>query len=382
MKNCNVCHSNEIHKFLESKSTTAITSNVKTIKGSVVLYYCAKCAHVMTEPLEDLSTYYSTEYNILSDSADEDHFYGFVNGKPTYRFDHQATTFLNLVNPPQGAKVLDYGSAKGSTLKLVKQKRPDLDIYLFDVSDNYRKFWNEFLPVSNTASFNTPETWNGKFDVVTSFYVLEHVEKPDEMFEHIKKLLSPNGVFYWIIPNFKANSSDLIVVDHINHFSVHSLELLIEKAGMKPLFINEVAHQSAFVCAATLNPELNYEKTPFDVKNFVAHIQKEATYWLSIEEKIQDFQKQQPNEKFAIYGAGFYGTLIYNSLEDTKNLSCFIDNDKFKQSKENFDLKVLAPEQLPADVTTVLVGLNRAIAPKIIADIPHWKDKKLKYFYL
>ena len=45
---------------------------------------------------------------------------------------------------------------------------------------------------------------NEKFDVITSFEVIEHIQTPNHLFETVKTLLNPGGLFYLTTPNFDA----------------------------------------------------------------------------------------------------------------------------------------------------------------------------------
>ncbi len=384
IRNCNVCNSSEIRLLAKSEDQHSITSTVRIMPGQVEIFFCEACSHVMTAPLPQLKRYYSDEYNILTDSEEQDQFYGLVDGKPTYRFDHQAKTWLSIVEPTKGASVLDYGSAKGATLRKALADRPDLRVFLFDVSDSYRVFWREFLPEAQTASHELPKEWLGTFDYVTSFYALEHVENPLHMLQRVFDLLKPGGKFYFIVPNVAANHADLIVADHINHFSISSIQQLVRESGLSLISIDSSAHQSAFVCVAEKSRSKEIGKIPpFDREEFKMRIFKYADFWMSAEKKVRDFEASlQAQESVAIYGAGFYGTFIAKSLVSPDRIACFVDQDAYKRSRPHMGHSVLSPSELPAKTSAVMVGINPHLAKNIISGIPEWASKDLKFFYL
>src|SRR3712207_9139150 len=64
--------------------------------------------------------------------------YKVVDGKKIFRLEHQAATLLRKLQIPQGARILDYGCAKGASIRSVLTVRPDIAAYLFDVSEAYR----------------------------------------------------------------------------------------------------------------------------------------------------------------------------------------------------------------------------------------------------
>src|SRR5690606_28444656 len=109
------------------------------------------------------------------------------------------------------------GAAKGLTLmKLAKEK--GISGFVFDVTDAYKDYWAKFFGNGFYAAFITPFSWQEKFDVVTSFFVMEHVIDPLYFLQEIHKLLKPCGTLYLQVPNFQKNILDLFVADHIHHY--------------------------------------------------------------------------------------------------------------------------------------------------------------------
>lgn len=119
-------------------------------------------------------------------------------------------------------RVLDFGCGKSLFGRRASQEGDRFDVHLFDVSDNYENYWG-FVRSEKRAQFSLPPSWAQKFDVVTSLFSLEHVERPLEVLADIRRLLRPDGVVYVVLPNpYGDNISDYLVVDHVQHFSINS----------------------------------------------------------------------------------------------------------------------------------------------------------------
>jgi len=73
------------------------------------------------------------------------------------------------------------------------------------------------------------EPINGKYDIVTSFEVLEHLFNPLFNLLEIKKILNSNGVLYLSTPLFKPLF--LKSPEHFHEMSEDELLNLIERAG-------------------------------------------------------------------------------------------------------------------------------------------------------
>lgn len=199
----------------------------------VAVAFCGACGHLQTEALADLGEYYDRNYKILIGSEDEDQLYAVVDGRKVFRTEHQVNTLLAKVPLPTGARVLDYGCAKSSSLRRLTELRPDLEPHVFDVSDMYLPYWNRFVRPENCALYTLKPEWANHFDLITSFFALEHVADPQVLARTVAGLLKPGGHFYCIVPNVYANTADFVVADHVNHFSAASLRRLMHDAGMQ-----------------------------------------------------------------------------------------------------------------------------------------------------
>jgi SAM-dependent methyltransferase len=383
MNQCNACFSDDVSTLLSSERDSSLTSHLKIIPRRLEVDFCGKCGHLMTPPLPDLDTFYESEYNILTQSSEEDQFYAIKDGVPVYRYDHQAKTLLDLLPLPQGAKILDYGSGKGTTLRKAKATRPDLDVHLFDVSEAYRPFWREFMDDAKTASHDIPEAWRGSFDAAVSFYVLEHVEHPVEMLKNVKSLLKDGGIFYWIVPDVSKNPCDMIVADHINHFCPGSIRAVAASAGLSVVSIDDASHNSAYICIMKNEAAAAQDAPAFDVAKHRAELEKTAKFWTAADEKIAANEAGIPaGSGIAIYGSGVYGAYILNTLKSPQRVSVFLDMDKFKQKQPCLGLPVLAPDKLPPEITHVFVGLNPRIAKQAMESVQGWDGRDLRFYYL
>ena len=282
------------------------------------------------------------------------------DGKPLYRTEHQLHVLLNTLVLPQAARVLDYGCAKSSTMQALLKARGDLQIHLFDVSDNYRRFWARFLPESRCATFEPNAQW-------------------------LDSLVRPGGHFYCIVPNVETNIADFIVVDHVNHFTELSLTHVLQRAGFEVDAIDSSSHRGAFVVLAR-RPLTDVPERRPDAQLVAQHVQalqRIAEFWQGAADRVQAFVAEQPEDRpLAVYGAGFYGSFITACLGSADRVACFVDQNPFLQGRSFFGKPVVAPIDLPLEIDTLLVGLNPAHAERIIAEVPVFQSRALRCFFL
>ncbi len=380
---CNVCASGLTEPVYRSPSAVSITSLCDVLPRPTEVYFCRACGHLQTPELPDLAAYYDEKYRILVESEEEDQLYDIGPLGKVFRADHQLNTLIAKVPLSQGAKVLDYGCAKGSTLRRLSQLQPDLRPHLFDVSRMYVKFWERFAKHGDWATHEVPANWAGRFDLVTSFYSLEHVAAPGEIVAKIAKLLRPGGVFYAIVPDTYQNVGDFVVADHVNHFSPASFARLLTDAGLSVREIDTEAQKSAMVAVAVKSPahaSSGFETAPGS--DLEARVQEISEYWRGFGESVRRFEADHARAgKAAIYGSGFYGTFVASCLEHPERVVAFLDQNPFRQGQKLLAKPVSAPDDMPTDVELVYVGLNPAVARDEMAKLTNWAGRKLEYWF-
>lgn len=363
----------------------SLTSLCRVYEGTTQVYFCHNCGHVQSSEISNIDEYYDSEYDILIESDEEDQIYEIIDGENIYRTQHQIKTILDKINLTSATHILDYGCAKSSMMSALLNKVQNINAYLFDVSDRYISFWEKFLPSSNWATYEMPSSWNEKFDVVVSFFSLEHMAHPKDAVQQIYKALKLNGVFYGVIPNTFSNPADMIVADHVNHFTPTSLSYLLQSRGFELIELDEKSHRGAFIFVAKKldHSVYNYILPGNEISNIFNEAKKIAQRWNNSRQRINEFLQTIPEDApLAIYGAGFYGAFILSSLPVTDRVKCIIDQNPFLHGKEMNGLNVRPPSQIPNNVYAVLVGLNPIYAKGIIREISDFSNSDFKFFFL
>jgi SAM-dependent methyltransferase len=86
------------------------------------------------------------------------------------------------------------------------------------------------------------EANEGTFDVVTAIEVLEHVEDPLAELRRIRRLLKPEGLFFYTTGNAEPHKDDLIqwpyVIPeiHLNFYEPETLRRALVETGFRPEF--------------------------------------------------------------------------------------------------------------------------------------------------
>ena len=357
---CNICPNQVQDLIYLSQLDRSITSLCELYPQKTEIFFCQNCGHLQKTPIQDIESYYDKTYQILIDTEEEDQLYEVIEGRNIFRIDRQVEVVLNKIEIPQDARILDYGCAKSSTLKKLTQIRSDIIPHLFDVSEMYVPFWKSFVPQQNWSIYTVKPEWNESFDLVTSFFALEHIAEPLKTIATIERLIKPGGIFYCIVPNTYTNIADFVVIDHVNHFSETSLKFLLQTVGFESIDIDTDIHRGAFVIVAKKSTNVSRDVDEIIVdKTAVENLQEQTAiishYWQEIANKVRDFEsKQDENHQIAIYGSGFYGTFIATCLHDLERVNCFVDRSPYRQGKYLLDKPIIAPKELSNEIETDL----------------------------
>lgn len=385
---CNVCGSKFQLALFESAENASITTMNKIIPGRTRVYFCDDCGHLQTNELSNLKDYYAYEYQINADGDDEDQLYKIIDNKPVFRAEHQAAVLTSKLDFFPGCRVIDYGCAKAPTLKTIVEKNPTITPFLFDVTDRYVPYWQKYPKAAEWAVHQAPREWQGTMDIVLSFYALEHVSDLSASLADISALLKPGGFFYFIVPNVYQNIADFIVADHINHFSPTSLDKMLNAAGFSDIVIDSQAHDAAFVVSARRRlmdsaGRNDGKDATLEISEYRDKALAMAQYWNNLTTRIRDFERSlPPSATAAIYGAGFYGSLIFSSLKNAEAIQCFIDRNPHLQARTLHGRPVFSPEHIPESIGHIYIGLNPRTAQASVGEIKAWQGKLLDFFYL
>lgn len=380
---CNVCGSHERETVFRSQGNQSLTSLCQLLPGKVEVSFCSGCGHIQSNVLEDVDQFYESDYTILINHEDEDQVYETSGDEIIYRTDHQLRVLQEKLPLEAGMRILDYGCAKADMSRKIRQSRDDVALHMFDVSSMYLPFWEKITDSEHWAIHETPESWEGHFDLVMSYFAFEHIPDPVKSAAHVASLLREGGVFYAIVPDTFGNIADFVVSDHVNHFTDISLTHLLERAGFEDIEVDSSVHRGAHVVKAVRSKSPTAANTPIDTKisTYAAKANEIAAFWNGIGETISD-SEIKAEAPAAIYGSGFYGAFIYSNLTHPEKITHFLDKNPFQQGRTLFDVPIVSPDALPQDTKTLYIGLNPAIARKAIGSMPELAEGGRKLVFL
>ena len=124
---------------------------------------------------------------------------------------------------------LDIGSSTGILMEEVRE-RFDSQTVGVELADTYREYaQNRSLEVYPTLG-DLPRTYEKRFDLITMSHVLEHLIRPQEKLNTLRKRwLSDDGLLLVEVPNLFFHAT--FEIPHLTHYHASTLTAMLEHSG-------------------------------------------------------------------------------------------------------------------------------------------------------
>lgn len=180
------------------------------------------------------------ERHILdTDFHNEGEYYNHLMHIATYRF---ALIFI------KGKQVLDYGCGTGYGSLMLSEAATN--VTAVDLSKDAVDFARQHYIADNLYFKTIPELTTEKFDVITSFQVIEHVPNDKEYIEKLKGMLNPGGCLLLSTPDKSIRLFNCIQKPwntfHLKEYSSESFGNLLHKYFTK-VEVLKIGSKSDFV---------------------------------------------------------------------------------------------------------------------------------------
>jgi ubiquinone/menaquinone biosynthesis C-methylase UbiE len=152
---------------------------------------------------------------------------------------------------PHGS-LFDLGAGWGHFMQAAKEV--GYSVKGIEISEQQATYAREDLklPVIHGDFFEMPEA--EKFDVITMWDVLEHIDLPDLLLDKCSRISKPGGMVYILIPqvdSFVAKRAkkqwNMVGLDHVNYFSKKTITQLLNRYGYEVVEIRSSIEIKLFI---------------------------------------------------------------------------------------------------------------------------------------
>lgn len=252
-------------------------------------------------------------------------------------------------------EIVDVGCSTGEFLRYLSKKDYQ-KLYAIDPSEfciNYLKQKNIIGYQKTISELDDSKT----YDFVRLNAVLEHIEDLNSSIHQLRKIVKPNGFLYLSVPNV-AGFDEIhncpfqeFSVEHINYFSIISLENLMKKNGFKLLGYKINTNIQYSEIEAIFKPTTEACSIIRDDNSIISlekYVADSAEIEKEIGERIEQLVKR--SEPIIVWGMGTHTLreLVVGELGKC-NIVMFVDSNVHYQDKEYNGIPICSPKAIDSD---------------------------------
>lgn len=361
MVDCILCRK-KTFKFDHYDTLKNVTSDSRPYPNITSLHCCGNCGHVQKKVddkfLKHVSKIYK-DYEVfkLSNGVEQVVFSGSISGS---RSQLLARWLGDKLRFDETHSILDYGCGDCSALCSFAEVFPKAQLFGYEIEDIKRPKIRS-LPNFQKLIISDKFEPSQQFDFISLIHCLEHLDDPIRVLKNIHNYVSDEGYIFIEVPDVKMSNYDILIADHVSHFSLDLLSEILMLSGF------EIVEASSNV----LVKELSILAKKVDVSNGIIRANKSRVedHKFHINQLIAnhirtvDMCKELMNnhDKLGIFGSSNSAMWLWGELDCKVKL--FVDEDKSKHH-ENSNFRVVAPEMVEAGYV-ILTPLKNDIANKI-----------------
>ncbi len=387
---CNLCGANKYETVTETSRTVQTSEDTYVFNLRVVC--CKKCGLVYLNPRktsEELTGYYESVYRapIHLDNLDEER----------RSLIQTRTQLLKEHIQERRGKLLEIGCGEGFFLQ--KVIREGFDATGIEPSVEYSKVCYRIAPQANifTKSFEEFET-KDRFDIICSFFVLEHVIDATTFLNKCHEFLNQDGILYLEIPDvelYPKQLSDMIWHEHIYHFSRTTIQRFLMKTGFEAIDIYSPGPSYQFGIAVfakkisekdtkcrTYLPDSPAHNLAFE--SLRRHLEVLNYYRFRLKTELDSVLKRvrSGHRKMAIYGSGIFHDNLhtYTNLMP-EDVTLVIDDNQNKWGRHTHQgLEIQSPARLAESGANLVLIASDCFEAKMVENVMRLSSEHRKSY--
>ena len=343
---CKVCSGELLHFELNLYEFPTITSDSRPWPPGRSVATCKACGLtqriLLPEAISSFENVYAN-YDMFSHAKLASDQQNFDNNGVFEGRTKKILKFIQnkLVKSPHS--VLDIGSGSGAGLIALAEQFPFASVDGYEPNGGPAERQTA-LPANVSILNQLPEA-EKKYDLITLFHVLEHVDDIFKLFKFITSALTPAGQVLIQVPYHVCNPFDFIIADHLWHFSKKSIVSLLEKTNFTVNYIgNELLEKELTILAIPATPAKS-----LIIANETGQ-EIETIAWL-LKYKLYLDSLKKDNLRLAVYGTGPAGAWTGAILGDT--VVAYVEDDPARVHSTFNTKPVLSPLEIDKSVPIV-----------------------------
>jgi 2-polyprenyl-3-methyl-5-hydroxy-6-metoxy-1,4-benzoquinol methylase len=359
---CQSCRMDRLHAITEFAALPRVTSDSKPFQHGGKLFICTACGLVQKIPdaqwQREAAEIYA-DYEMYHQSASNDQaVFDPVSGKPSGRCQLLAQRLLDSGLLAAHGTLLDVGAGSGAMLAAFSNACKEWRLYGLDL-DNRKEKALQTIPQFECL-FTVPlQQLTRQFDLLTLIHSLEHFAEPLAMLRTARAKIAAQGSLFVQVNNVAQTPFDLVVADHLCHFTPRSLAVLLARADfairtLRTDWVNKEISVLAGAQAAK-DDEPAHDDPVAMIEQIQGHVR-----WLK--RMLEHAARAAADGPFGVFGTSVAATWLTSGLGDA--VKFFVDEDPGREGRTHLNRPILKPAQVPAGAIVYL-----AFVPQVSAAI-------------
>jgi SAM-dependent methyltransferase len=362
---CLICGEPTLLQVREFAALPRITSDCRPFATGGALAVCQACASVQKIPdtrwLSEIASIYSDYAAYSLAGGEEQLVLDPQSGQPRKRSDVLMRALLDTGELPRVARALDVGCGHGVTLQAMSIAFPNWELFGHELDESKKA---SLLAIRAFQHLYTGElsTIDGTFDFISMIHSIEHFIDPLQTLRSLKKVGAKDGHLFIEVCNVEENPFDLLVTDHLTHFSPATLAFAVSRAGYSVSRVTTDWVRKEVSLLARMDGKDDSRIVPAADAGRTAYAGVSASVsWLGT---LISAARATASESasFGIFGTSIAGTWLATALGD--QVKFFVDEDPNRIGREYLGKPVLAPQSV-APGSTVFLALAPTLAQAI-----------------
>ncbi len=273
-----------------------------------------------------------------------------VSGRPMGRCEVLAQRLLASGALPAAGSLLDVGAGNGAMLAAFSAASRDWRLFGLDLDDRKEPALKA-IPRFEHLFTVPPEQVAQRFDLLTLIHSLEHFPDPVAMLRTLRGLIAPGGSLFVQVNNVERTPFDLVVADHLSHFTPRSLAHLAAQAGLAVDSVRtDWVNKELSLLAAVHKPAA--DPVADDAPAARARVRRDVAWLGSMLEHARATAAQAGKGRFGVFGTSVAATWLASGLGEV--IDFYVDEDPARLGRKHLGRPIVTPDQVPAGATVYL----------------------------
>jgi SAM-dependent methyltransferase len=345
---CQICSADDLEILEAYRTLPRVTSDSKPWPAGGELSVCRACGAIQKLPTDKWQTeaaaiYQNYEMYHLSRGAEQLVFADAGAARP--RSERLVEFVLDKSSLPASGTLIDIGCGNGEALGNFSRALPQWRLCGAELTDKALPELRR-LPNFETLYTTAPSRIKERFTLVSIIHSLEHMPVPLEALTDAAGLIEPGGTLFVEVPDVETSPFDLLVADHLMHFSRASLGEMAARAGIAPkLLTNELAPKEITLLGARVAPTIPKRDPERGLR-----LARTTVAWL--EHVMTQIAAVAKDNQIGIFGTSVAAMAFYGAFRD--RVAFFVDEDPARIGKIYDGKPVIAPKDAPKDAPVIM----------------------------